>query len=184
MDQNIFESDGFTYRVRVGAGKEFHDETESILTFLDGRAHVKRKYLDKNIPNATLLAVAYHGDDIVAVCALKGENGDYTFGIGSKADYPLSRDLPELGYAVTIEQHRGRDLGKQLNKEIITRVGGAMYATVRVGNVPEERNLRRCHFRSVGKHWQGNVDMLGLWIRDTDAAANCDAAPDGPPTID
>jgi len=171
-----------TYRIRVGTGTEFQSEMQRIIAFLIPRAHVEERYLRRNVPRARLLAIAESDGDIVAVCALKGENADHNGSVSIESGVDIPSDLLELGYAATHEKHVNRGLGKHLNEQIVGRVSGAMYATVHVDNVPEERNLRRCHFRPVGERWErrdhaGKPYQIRLWMRNADAPVKCNGSP-------
>jgi len=167
MHHSTFRSNGVRYRIEVGTGSEFETEITSIVDFLELRAHVKKRFLRSNLPRTRLLAVAYSGNQIVAVCALKGTNTTYSRAISSKSGFFLSDDAAELGYAATDEAHRRRGLGGHLNSEILTRAPKALYATCRVGNASEERILTASGFRPVGSPWQADHTMIGVWVRDT-----------------
>jgi hypothetical protein len=89
-----------------------------------------------------------------------------------------------LGYAATDKSHAGRGLGRHLNEQIIPRINGEAFAAVRVGNVTEERNIRRCHFHRVDKPPWDRVDddgkpyQIALWVRSPTAPPNCDGSPE------
>lgn len=172
MEEHAFESHDVKYRIRIGPGAEFANEIESILAFLVPRAHVKAKFLIRHIPGAQVLAIAETDGEIVSVCALKGVNREHTSSVVAESAYPLELDRLELGYAATHEEHAGRGLGSHLNAEILSRTETAVYATVRVGNSVEERNLRRCDFCQAGEPWKrtdesGGEYAIRLWIRGT-----------------
>ena len=184
MEEHLFTTQGQAYRIRIAPAAEFATEIEAILAFLIPRAHVEEKYLRNHVPRALVLAVADFEGAIVSVCALKDVNHVHSESVRNSSGYPLPLDLPELGYAATNEHHFGRQLGRHLNEQIILRIKGEAFATVRVGNVAEVRNIRRCHFCPRGQTWDrvdngGKPYQIALWVRRANAPPNCDGSPEG-----
>lgn len=178
----MFTTQGVKYRIRIASAAEFRTEIEAVLAFLIPRAHVEERYLRSSVPRALVLAVADFKGAIVSVCALKDVNHLHSQSVRKDSGYPLPLDLPELGYAATDEHHVRRHLGRHLNEQIIPRIKGEAFATVRVGNLAEERNIRRCHFHPEGQPWdrvgnRGKPYQIALWIRRANAPPNCGGSP-------
>jgi ribosomal protein S18 acetylase RimI-like enzyme len=113
-----------------------------------------------------VIAAARHRDEIVAVCILKGVRPSYNASIAGKSKYSLRPDTPELGYAATHPQHEKRGLGSRLTQEVLKRAAGDVFATVRMTNSGEQRNLERLGFRREREHWKGDGQYnVGLWVR-------------------
>jgi RimJ/RimL family protein N-acetyltransferase len=155
------------YRTEIGTPDEFTADLPGIEALLERRGHVPLRFLRENLPRAIVIAAVRHGKDVVAVCVLKGLNIQHNKTVSDRSGYPLAPNDPELGYAATDERHTRRGLGSRLNQEVLSRAGDMVYATVRICNEDEQRNLERCGFRRERNSWKGDGDYeVGLWVRD------------------
>ena len=154
------------YQVEVGTPDEFRFDLPAIEALLERRGHVALRFLQRNLLKARVIAVARYGKEIVSVCMLKGPNPNHNASIRKQSGYPLPPDALELGYAATDEQHTRRGLGRRLNEEVLSRAGDMAFATVRMANEDEQRNLERSGFRPEGAPWKGDGPYeVGLWVR-------------------
>lgn len=74
------------------------DELEQCITLIGSGGAVNRNTMKRDLPNATVLAVARCDGKIVAVGAIKPVRKQYAAGIAANSDHAFPDDTPELGY--------------------------------------------------------------------------------------
>jgi hypothetical protein len=156
------------YLFEVGKPEEFGRELAAIEALISSRDEVDQEALHQHLPHAARIAVARAGAgrEIVSVCVLKGDRPEHNKRVARKSDYGLEPATPEMGYAATAASHERRGLNGRLIDAVLHCVDGAVYATCRMTNEAEQRNLCRRGFRSQGTSWKGRGDyQVGLWVR-------------------
>ncbi len=128
--------------------------------------HVPGHTLRQSLPKARAIAVAFHDDEVVTVCALMADNPAHFTSIFRDSRYASPTTALVLGSAATGERHKGRALKTTLILEIINHAKGVLFARIRLGNRIEERNLQRCGCARKGAIWcGGDPHDIALWVR-------------------
>src|ERR1700733_2292514 len=160
------------YQFEIGTTGDFQAEHEAIAALVASRGQVDVEKVREHLPAATIVAVARHNGTIVSVCVLKGARA-YNRRVRRKSGFPLGYDVPDPGYAARRTDHEGKRLGRTLHNEILKRVEGDVFATVRSTNPTEPGILERRGFQREGRPWKGQGDYtIVLWYRKAPSRAN------------
>jgi hypothetical protein len=118
--------------------------------------------VNTELPFATLIVVAHHGDQIVGVGAIKRVRPDYTSKIAQRSGVFLDPDTPDLGYVAVDSTHRGNNLSDFIVEKLLSKHRGPLFATT--FNDLMKKTLTRAGFVQKGNEWAGQNGQLSLWM--------------------
>ena len=106
--------------------------------------------------------------DIIAVTAMKSPLDTYKVKVFTAAGYPdlVNQYQYEIGYSYTDTNHRRQGLAKAISQQLLSSVGGNIFATTRSDNVPSKNSLSSQGLSQLGKSWtsmRGDYS-LELWV--------------------
>ena len=120
-----------------------------------------------DLKRANLLGFYYKNDEIISLCAIKNPNKSYVIDIFDAANVSNTINQ-EMGWALTLPNHRGKGYITKLRHEILKQVKGKVFATTRDNNIGSQKTLERQGFKQTGdlyKSLYGGNYYLRLYIR-------------------
>lgn len=127
------------------------------IVLLGGQVQIKG--LEDRILNCKALAMCFINDELVGVSAIKKPNESKTKRTLEKAK--LNNHLIpkfELGYSVTMKEHRGKGINSQLNDKLLSLMekNESIYATTSVESM--KAYLSKRGFVKVGESFEGAIN--------------------------
>ena len=126
----------------------------------DGGA-VNLTTMKRDLPRSSVLAIARHNNEIIAVGAIKPLRKQYAAAVAVKSGFAFPSETLELGYVAVDPAHRGRGLSHQITKLLLSRHTGRLFATT--DNPQMKKTLAEAGFRQEGKEWEGERGTLSFW---------------------
>jgi hypothetical protein len=139
------------------------EELEQCIAIIEKGGAVNRNTMKRDLPNATVLALARGGGKIVAAGAIKPVRKQYAAGIALKSGHPFPEDIPELGYVSADENDRGHGLSHQITELLLSKHRGRLFATTDSRGM--KKTLADAGFQREGKEWEGERGVLSFWER-------------------
>jgi hypothetical protein len=119
--------------------------------------------MKRDLPRSSVMAVARHNNEIIAVGAIKPMRKQYAASVAVKSGFAFPAETLELGYVSVDYAHRGRGLSHQITKLLLSQHTGPLFATT---DSPQMKTtLVEAGFRQEGKEWEGERGMLSFWER-------------------
>lgn len=153
------------YKIEVYAPSELTPEMrEQCIELIVAGDAVNPRSAENNLPQTHKVAIITNDGKAVGVGAIKQIRRNYASQIALKSSHPFPSDLHELGYIAIDEQHRGNNLSEDLIVTLLSSFDKPLFATTASESIME--TLKKNGFMQKGNSWQGQTDMLSLWIRE------------------
>ena len=157
---DAFECEG--YKVKLASPKDLRpSDLAACIAILKTGDAVNWKSAKDELPQATALVLAWKGERIAGVGAIKRERREYAAEIAGKSGVDFPSETLELGYVAVSPEHRGHHLSHCIVRTLLKTHTGPLFATTYSPQMKE--TLKRFGFVSKGKEWRGRKDMISLW---------------------
>lgn len=127
---------------------------------------IPEKFIAGGLKRSDFLAYCLSNDKIVGVASIKNPTDNYRTSVFTKAKVPHLADKYdlEIGYAVTLEQHRGNGISPKLINSLINHCSlNSFYATTK--NDSMRKILDKLSFEKAGSDYENdNKEILSLYI--------------------
>lgn len=124
--------------------------------------------LKRDLPRSSVLAIARHKQEIVAVGAIKPLRKEYAAGIAVKSGFTFPSATLELGYVAVDPAHRGRGLSLQITTLLLSQHTDRLFATTYDDRM--KHTLETAGFVKRGREWKGRRHTLSFWERGAEAS--------------
>jgi len=118
----------------------------------------------RELPLATLVAIAFSDSQVVGVGAIKRERREYAARVSVQSGVSFPPETPELGYVAIDPDHQGRRLSGRISKLLVSQHSGRLFATTY--NDRMKKTLEKAGFVKKGKEWKGRKYMLSFWDKE------------------
>lgn len=132
-----------------------------LIELVEKGGQVERKYIEKGIRNAALIAVIVENNIILSSAALKSPLISYRKGVFQKAGVEDHENhyLLELGYITTNPDYENKKLCQKLLKAFFKSIGNkSIYATTRKPSMAHI--LKKFGFRKAGKTYNKDLELF------------------------
>jgi len=160
---DAFECEGYAVTTHA-ANKLGPSEIAACLAIIKTGEAVDLMSAKRELPLATVIALAWKDKQIVGVGAIKRERREYAAGVTEKSGVEFPSETLELGYVAVAPEHRGHHLSDCLIKALLKQHKGRLFATSYSEYMKDA--LIRADFRAGGKEWKGRKFMVSLWLRE------------------
>jgi hypothetical protein len=132
------------------------------LRLIGGGGAVDIETATRDFPLSLVIGIARKDREIVGVGVIKPVRKPYAARTAVKAKYPFEA-VPELGYVVVDQNHRGKHVSSRIAK-VLSEYPGPLFATTSADAM--KSTLKHVGFEQHGGEWEGKRgDMISLWIR-------------------
>ncbi len=156
----IDEAQNYNVKLCVPGDLTKREMTACIDLVTEGEA-VGLEYVKKELPLASILAIARIDDHIVGVGAIKRTRRDYAAKISRESGVTFPRETPELGYVAVAPDHQGHGLSHRLAGALLAQHKGRLFSTTY--NDRMKQTLEKAGFVKRGKEWKGREFLLSFW---------------------
>lgn len=128
---------------------------------------IQRASIDAKLQYADKIAFIERDGKMAAVAAVKKIRANRNAEVAKKSGYPLSTNIPEIGYVAVECDWRGLHLSGRLVDKVLEFCGGSVFATTSEPRMKSVLAYRS--FRWVGNEWPSSTEpnkLLSLWIKE------------------
>lgn len=118
----------------------------------------------RELPLAYALAIAWKGNEIVGVGAIKRQRRRYAAGVATKSGIEFPPETLELGYVAVSPEHREHHLSNCIVRALLKQHTGRLFATTY--NEYMKNVLIQAGFEKKGKDRKGRKYALSFWDRE------------------
>lgn len=138
---------------------------EDVIRIILSKNQVDPNGLRSRLNRATQLMLAWVGDTLVGVVALKRPYKSYTHKISMKTGIDIY-DFPEVGYLAVLPEYDPHTVGRVLLSKLLENIAGNVFFTSRVGDTVTSSILLQANFSPYGTTYSGIAgDDIRLWTR-------------------
>jgi hypothetical protein len=155
---------GGVYEVALCPAKELKGGgLEACFAIIREGGAVRVVTMKRDLPRASVIAIARQGDLIVGVGAIKPVRKQYAEDIATKSHFAFPADTPELGYVAVAAAHEGHGLSHRITESLLSQHAGRLFATTDTERM--KKTLSDAGFAKKGDEWPGERGMLSYWER-------------------
>lgn len=162
---NAFDYDCEGYVLKTPSAKDLSTaDLASCVAIIKTGGAVDWESAQDELPQASALAIAWKGEQIVGVGAIKRERRKYAVDIAVKSSFEFPPDTLELGYVAVSPDHRGHHLSHCIVKALVKQHCGRVFATTYDARM--KNTLTSAGFEKKGREWKGRKHMLSFWDKE------------------